>query len=537
MKKNFIYMLAVALISTCMVACSSGDDSATNENTTPQKGDRQVILTGRIEKPMTRSTVDDKGNAEWQNGDKIAVRYQKSDNSYEMVEATITASGATWAEFTATLTGPKEGDTEATLVYPASAYSTSSPYYNYSVLGTQAGTLADVGTYRNIQAKTATITVSGNDATLKSSTLLDPVVCISKFVLKDKNGTAVNADGLIIKEGTSVTYDVTTTSSTNTFYVAMAPFTGDVEIEIKGVKNYPELSATSSSLPAYGEFIVVKTDDATHQAYIERSSADNKVLNATGVTLAAGEFYNQNLTVSGYERIAVTAYVGAVDKYCNNFIAIALEDVYSGVKNFSDARALISQDNNWAVQHKLKIDNTTYADEGLKSTNGKYDMVKECAQISETNNHINTGTAVSSKSRTDAIIQGWRLPSVTDIRYIFDAFTYDNSGTPVKVMSTVTPTSPTGIMDHNGMYYESGLANYFRDASGRSVPQASREYINDLCGNDHMLSQYYWLSSQVIKSNESDPTEGLAWRYSFANEYFIWNSAADNSLARLVFGF
>lgn len=537
MKKNFIYMLAVALISMCMVACSSGDDSASNENTTPQKGDTKVILTGRIEKPMTRSTVDDQGNSEWQNGDMIAVRYQKNDNSYDVATATITASGVTWADFTAELTSPKTGDSNVTLVYPYSAYKDSDPYYDYTKLNSQAGTLTDIGTYRNIQSNTATVNVSETTATLKASVLLNTNVCISKFVLKDGNGNAVNADGLIVKEGESATYDVTADAKTNTFYVAMAPFSGNVEIEIKGVKNYPVLSATSSSLPEYGEFIVVKTDDAAHQAYIERSSAENKKLTATGVTLAAGEFYNQNLTVSGYERIAVTAYVGAVDKYCNNFIAIALEDVYSGVKNFSDARALISQDNNWAVQHKLKIDNTTYADEGLKSTNGKYDMVKECAQISETNNHINTEKAVSSQSRTDGIIQGWRLPSVTDIRYIFDAFTYDNSGTPVQVMNTVTPTSPIGIMDHNGMYYSTGSANYFRDASGRDEPQASREYINDLCGNNHMLSQYYWLSSQVIKSNESDPTEGLAWRYSFANEYFIWNSAADNSLARLVFGF
>lgn len=537
MKKNFIYMLAVALISMCMVACSSGDDSASNENTTPQKGDTKVILTGRIEKPMTRSTVDDQGNSEWQNGDLIAVRYQKTDNSYDVATATITASGVTWADFTAELTSPKTGDSNVTLVYPYSAYTSTSPYYDLSVLNTQNGTLAEIGSSKNIQSNTATVNVSETTATLKASVLLNTRVCISKFVLKDRNGNAVNADGLKIKYGDTEKYTVTPAAATNTFYVAMEEYSGNVSIELLGVKDYPELSATSSSLPAYGEFIVVKTDDATHQAYIERSSADNKVLNATGVTLAAGEFYNQNLTVSGYERIAVTAYVGAVANYCNNFIAIALEDVYSGVKNFSDARALISQDNNWAVQHKLKIDNTTYADQGLKSTNGKYDMVKECAQISETDNHINTGTVVSSESRTDAIIQGWRLPSVTDIRYIFDAFTYDNSGTPVKVMSTVTPTSPIGIMDHNGMYYTSGSANYFRDASGRAEPQASREYINDLCGNNHMLSQYYWLSSQVIKSNESDPTEGLAWRYSFANEYFIWNSAADNSLARLVFGF
>lgn len=527
MKKNFIYMLAVALISMCMVACSSGDDSASNENTTPQKGDTKVILTGRIEKPMTRSTVDDQGNSEWQENDQIAVRYQKADDSYGVATATITQTGVTWANFTATLDNPKTGDSNVTLVYPASAYKESDPFYDLDVLNSQAGTLTDIGTYRNIQSNTATVNVLGTTATLTSSVLLDPKVCISKFSITEGDGTTpVIAKGLSITDG-SRTYTVSGNAST--YYVAMEPVSGaNVQITLVGVKKRTYTKLTDPSEVSYGQFIGIKNGDSDHEAYLESTSSTDMTLTATDVTLKKGDFYNQPISFSDYTRIAVIAHVGAVSNYCNNFIALALEDVYSGTKTLAAAATELQKTNNWAVQHKLKIGSTTYSNADATA----YDQVQD----NSIDDNANMTTTHASNTRPagtgegQGVGLGWRVPSVTDFRYIFqDLKIGRTTGDYVIEQSKITAISPVGISDQDAHYYSGQTTFKYGTRSDMLYT-----YINNLCENTNLKGQYYWISSQVI-SRSGVLQDKKAWRFSFSADQFEWNENVDQSLARLVF--
>lgn len=544
MKKNLFRIAALVLVGACMTACSSGDDEAINEKVNPQGNkDNIVTLTGKIAVPeTTRSTVTEGGVSTWTAGDKIAVIYQNKFGSWSKAVGTISTDNVATSTFTVTLTNPV--DCNAKLVYPADNATTSAPYYTTSTLSTQNGTLAEIGTKHNIQSTEGNyaLVISGENATLNGGAAVPLAnrVCITKFTLEYSDHSVFNASKLVVTGG-GQTYTINPPAISNEFYVALPAINGDLTVKATGPTKFgttTELDPNSVTTADYGKFIVVDPDPTSRQAYLaERTTSNEWTRTFSGASLAVGNFYKNTITYNGKIPVAVIAHVGAIkgaatgddNAYCEKFLALALEDVYSEVKTISQAQALISN-TGWCSKHAIKI-STTY--NSLVGSNGKYDEVQECAQKGGTGtdkNKINTTTAVTSASRTAAVVKGWRIPSVTDLRYIFESLKSDGA-TGSRVMPTsVTPTSPVGIMDHNGQYYaDSETASYSNTA-------VLRTYINKLCGNSNLESQYYWLGSQV-RNTSNVLQEAKAWRFSFSSNYFIWNEAADQSLARLVFAY
>lgn len=171
---------------------------------------------------------------------------------------------------------------------------------------------------------------------------------------------------------------------------------------------------------------------------------------------------------------AVVAYVGKVDHYFNNFIALGLKDSkkdgtggtpeYEGVDsnfamNWSDALKAVY---NYEEKHHVYQISST-------SMNSAYDVV---ANDEKTSSATATGNAQT----------GWRLPSVTDWRYIFEG------------LGDISATDPAGI-------YAAYV--YFEEGDQRL------KLLTTLNDNYHanLLENFYWTSSEHDTKN--------AWYFKF----------------------
>ncbi|MBR4757968.1 MAG: hypothetical protein IK084_04080 [Bacteroidaceae bacterium] len=152
-----------------------------------------------------------------------------------------------------------------------------------------------------------------------------------------------------------------------------------------------------------------------------------------GSTISDGDTENCAYNSGGSGVNAVIAYVGKVPGYFNKFLAISTHDskkdgtegrenttwrLYASTSNIGAIGA-------YAANHPIKIGSTTYNTAAFANYNNTlfytYDQV---ANSKETTSKTFTG---------DARI-GWRMPTITDWRYIF----YGLCGSP-------SPTDPAGI--------------------------------------------------------------------------------------------
>lgn len=553
MYKNIIRAAFLFATGIFMTACSSGDDNIA-DNTTPVTPDtKEVTLTGIISASgdLTRAVGADGKEVYWQVNDEICVQYTSKDGVTNVKGKITEVVDAHNAKFTATLTNlaPNSTSNSIGLAYPysnvtAGGGTVTNFSFDNSLLYSQVGTIDGINNAKLDVAWTTTavgITIDKANATLDNDAILTNQVCIAKFTLYEgASGTNPfkTMSLTVTNNGTSEDYAVTTTTKTNEFFVVLPAISGSITVKAIGQQKYTETPTpteiTSSRTDyTYGQYIVV--DPSTRKAY---TAAVSNTANDTEYSktyanskLKAGKFYAQPINIGqDYIPVAVIAHVGAiksqvegytsVNAYCKNFLALALEDAYAGVKNLHSAYGNVST---WASAHAIKIegDATTYN----SVLSAAYDQVQECAQIGgdgDNKHKINTSTAVTSASRTTAFTSGWRVPSVTDLRYILHN---------LNVISTVTPTSPIGIMDHSGQYYSNSTSTSY--SNGTSLYPTIN---NNLCHNNNLDGEFYWLSSEVINTSET-VMSNKAWRYDFSVDYFIWTESNDNSLARLVFAY
>lgn len=184
---------------------------------------------------------------------------------------------------------------------------------------------------------------------------------------------------------------------------------------------------------------------------------------------------------------AMIAYVGSVPGYFDNFLAIALTDAHTTYTTYSDAQSKVDT---YASNHAVTVGSTTYNTNSGSSGNSCYDVVTY-------------STSTASNTRTGSAVKGWRIPTVTDWRYIFAGI-----GGP-------SATSPVGV----------GAGTAY--GNGGSL----RSSINTACGNSALQSSGYWSSSEL-----SDNTDN-AWAYYFGSSYFIYNSKANDYYVRAVFAY
>ena len=183
------------------------------------------------------------------------------------------------------------------------------------------------------------------------------------------------------------------------------------------------------------------------------------------------------------EARAVIAHVGAIEKYCDHAICLALEDA-AGADVWSNATSAAQS---WAASHAVSLGEINF-----NTSHTTYDWVQN-------------STSVSSQTRNEGIGYGWRIPSVTDWRYIMAAY-----GGP-------SATSPVGVQT---------------DVYGNTV----REAINTACGNTGLSKNVaYWTCSTLTGDNT------IRWGVHFQNandkDVFWTYQQSENPNLRLVFAY
>lgn len=544
MYKNLFRIAFLFIAGVCITACSSGDDDIADNTTpgTPGSKENVVILTGTIGagSEMTRALGTDGQTVSWKVNDAIAVHYQKTDDNWATVEGTITSlDDYNTAKFTAKLTDPKS-TSGIGLAYPYEHVSTDTfddtdadaLDFDYSCLYSQGGTTTTITNSKQDLAKTEdtdiTISISGGAATLNKTAILKNQVCICKFNLKmgaKASGTGIDyanyyASSITVTDKSYTPNAVYTVENrdvvsnnlikTNTFYVAMRKTdTTPAAISIRtttgsGLTSGEDLNPSAVSV---GQIIGVDHADGKAKTYTLTNNA-TVTINYSNVNLAKGKFYEKDVLIGeNITPIAVIAHVGQVTNYCNNFIALALEDVETGgTVSQSDptAQAAVT---NWINNHNVTIGTTTYN----AGFGGFWDeVVANTAASSDADWTASEATSTQYSAESGK----WRLPSVTDWRYVIEG-----------IGDHTSATNPKGIMDYDGIYPG-------HDTSGLHNGPSSRSSINSYCGNNSLKSIVYWTSSKLAGSS---PIK--VWRCDFAYGYYVWNEQYDQARIRLVLAY
>ena len=205
MKTKAITTIAVALLASgaLVTSCSIEDNTVdtTPQTMQPPTGPNAITFTAtlapkEVYDSQTRSiSVENQGtpnetlNVAWKEGEKISLRYQKSDDSWAKVKATVGTPNADGsAPFTATLTDAKDGAT-AVLIYPYSLANKEGDDISWNQLKDQSGYLTKLGSgadnsicnkYDYAMEK-ATITVNDTGATVTGPVVMKNQCCICKF--------------------------------------------------------------------------------------------------------------------------------------------------------------------------------------------------------------------------------------------------------------------------------------------------------------------------------------------------------------------
>ncbi len=537
MYKNIIRIAFLLATGICMTACSSGDDDIADKTTpvAPGTKDNVVILTGTIRAggETTRALDTDGKTVFWKVGDEIRVEYEL-ESGFSHAKGVITELSNTHdATFRATLINPKNGG-RIGLAYPydkvsSTAFSTNFAFtFDYTGLANQKGTTAYISDAKLDYASSTedvTLNTSTNPAKLSAVITLQNQVCICKFNVKD-GGTALNARALEITLGDHTTpdYKVIPDNDQSVFYVALPAISGKVKIEASTCGDNGAMVLDSEDIiksmksTDVGKYISV---DASNQAYLCKNLttitdptpstySTAKICKHTysSANLLNGKFYELNLAATSQELtpIAVVASVGEVSNYWSKFLALALNDIpTTNISTIAEAQTAVQT---WAGNKAVKIAGTTY--NNMLAHN--YDEVKPNVNSGSSTSEI-VGDWKPSKTRTEAAEKGWRIPSVTDWRYVIQGL---GDGT--------SATSPVGIGDHNFIY--SGDTSGYGSSSNRSL-------INGKCGNLELQNQYYWSSSYYQYTTETKKP----WRFNFDSSRFEWNSPDDMSLIRAVLAY
>ena len=169
-KKTLILALTLLTAGALATSCSN-EDNISDGPQAQQPANGTITLTATLapkggasrDQSGTRS-VDADGKTAWVSGEKVAVYYQKTDDTYATATATVgepNADGS--APITASLDDAKDGGM-AKFVYPATL-SDGAGGIDASILGGQDGTMAGISANFDAATGEGTITVSGTFGT------------------------------------------------------------------------------------------------------------------------------------------------------------------------------------------------------------------------------------------------------------------------------------------------------------------------------------------------------------------------------------
>ena len=346
MKKQLITIAVALLTAGALTTSCSSEDNTIDMPQTQQPAGNTITLTAtlapkgddggttRAITPGTDANSKEILNVAWAKDEEISIRYQKSDNSWAKVKATVGTPNADGsAPFTATLTDAKNGAT-AKLIYPYSLANTDGDGIKWSSLKDQSGFLTKPvsGADYSISKKydyalgTATIAVNGTEATITGPVTMQNQVCICKFSF-----SGISSDAT--ENYYWITFNITEGSTTTTYTA-------------QNVKKDDMQAVYMAMLPASNADIAI-----TVQGYNKTSEYDTGTeintyqKSATGVTLEKSKFYRNipvtlnipnNGTISGTSSSTVVIPAGGT--YTLNGATI---NVSSGPAIWCDGNATI----------------------------------------------------------------------------------------------------------------------------------------------------------------------------------------------------
>ncbi len=254
----------------------------------------------------------------------------------------------------------------------------------------------------------------------------------TKFIVTDKN-TGKLVQSIDAKSGTKTYGQValTTTNSTSCVYYAALNFNGASDIRLfaqaKDEYGNPELYIYEKENVTFtkGQYyrVKVKMRRCTKFPLSQITHEDTQFTGwYIGSIISDGDTENCAYNSGGSGVNAVIAYVGKVPGYFDNFLAMAMHDIKKDGseegREFMSWSEALTAIGSFATAHPIVIGSTTYN----TASNTAYDEVDD-----------NTASASNTSNSTR---KGWRIPSVTDWRYIF----YGLCGEP-------SPTNPAGITE------------------------------------------------------------------------------------------
>lgn len=153
--------------------------------------------------------------------------------------------------------------------------------------------------------------------------------------------------------------------------------------------------------------------------------------------------------------VAAIVYTGNVPGYFEKFIAVALEDANGGdCTIYPDAQNKL---NTYANNHAITYNGVTYNTNAGSTGSNCYDIV--------------TGSSGTPSNRYAAdnitLKKGWRIPTVTDWRYIFEA------------IEGISATNPVGIVGWEPNYYGyEGSGEKMKNMGGLVYPLLKSNYFS-----------------------------------------------------------
>lgn len=468
-------MAALALMT---IACSN-DNELKPQQPTKTDGIPFIATISGNSSAVTRALSEaNNGNivATWTVDEQVALIYNVGERKCNTTATVIEVDSEGTATITATLEDGTADGTEVTIIYPASAVDPDTYDVKSDLLENQDGTLEYISKYLDLHIGTGHLSID-DVATLQESVKLDGKLAIFNLTLDKLTKTANDNDSYFKRLVVSfddengeyqVAGSVNIPQNTNQFCVAIRP--GTI------LPDFPMLwfEATTTKDKNY----------INHGKSNKVHIVENKYYHTTVSLATVGDFIlpsGKFVAKGNTQGKAVIAHVGKVDNYFDRFLAIARTDISGRFYNMSAAQGAV---NDYADANSFEFLPVT-----TTSTDGFYDKVVS-----------NQNTASNTRSSELGVQRGWRLPTVTDWRYIFQ-----------NLCNGLSATSPVGIKD--GAY---GDGDDYRNA------------INEACNvEDDLEEDKYWTSSQYGNDNN-------AWGYIF-DEWSKFESGA--YLARAVFAY
>ena len=314
----------------------------------------------------------------------------------------------------------------------------------------------------------------------------------AKFIVTDKN-TGKLVQSLDTKKGTKTYGQIALTPTSNTSGTSSVY---NVALNLDGASDIRLFALDSDgNLYTYEKESVTFEKGKYYSVKVKMKSRDKYPLK--DITPVDKQFIGWYIGASGEDgnkeyyaynsysadRKALIAYVGRVPNYFYDFLAIGLHDSMldgeNGREPNKNLREYIFGNSvgNYAAKHAITIGGNTYDNASYTSYSG-YDIFT----YDQVANSTETASNTSSIMHT-----GWRMPTITDWRYII----YGLCGSP-------SPTDPAGVGDYSSWGTSNPLA----------ILNASPGYNLDLSSGP----KYYCTSSGASVNNDH------VWYFKFLSD-------------------